>query len=131
MSEIASTSDFVWTGGDPPLDAHTLNACLARVIGLRWGYCIQSNEHGYFNINGEFIEQWNPFHDANQMEEVEAWLRENKWTYRVVWYGHTHEARIGADWDDTRFVKYDKDKKRAFALAVQEMEQSNNNNKED
>ena len=111
------------------VDDHTLNACLARVVGLRWGYAPDLNEHGYFDRDGHLrytAHNWEPVTDPVQMEEVEAAIsKEHKIEY--VWTGEYWYVVL-----DRWCLVSHRDKKRAFALAVQAMEQSNNNNnKED
>lgn len=122
----------------PPPNDHVLNACLARAIGKEvWKvksrfniWQLETREEGI----------WNPLHDANQMEEVEAWLREHPQgskflNYEIKWDTFTqlhevhiyHETRDGhmSALENFGFAK-DPDKKRAFALAVWEMENRNN-----
>lgn len=120
----------------PPSDNHTLNACLARVIGRKISEVKIGTHpnHVYtwmvFEAN-QWI-KWNPLHDANQMEEVEAWLVENGYEFGSAWsksdgYYTAHVLLDPNPSGDPRILyrtAIDPDKKRAFALAVWEMEQS-------
>lgn len=128
----------------PPPNAHTLNACLARVIGKKvfistigghWtGLCVDG-------WDGD-PEAWDPVHDANQLEEVEAWVINKKRRGSVLHLFSHYDART-KKWEceiyfrikgsliqkengniSSAFRGYDPDKKRAFALAVWEMEQA-------
>ena len=130
----------------PQPDDHTLNACLARVIGVEVEPIIEARLFERFYepgdtacssvkwdrqevISGYWIKgtkaKWNPLHDANQMELVEAFIQaQHKIEY--VWTGEYWYVTL-----DRWCLVPRRDKKRAFALAIWEMEQSNNNHKED
>lgn len=119
-------------------DDHTLNACLAWVIGkeirenacgptnLSW-WCWKSETEEDF---GEWI-KWDPLHDANQMEEVEAWLID-KGVYPsysleytdLSWRVYLSIPGKIMHQQTKVYTAKDPDKKRAFALAVYAMEQS-------
>lgn len=118
-------------------DDHTLNACLARVIGkvvtLCWNEETKKNEIPYY---AAATRKWDPLHDANQMELVEAWLRENGYEFGSAWSqgdGY-YTAHVLLDPNPTKDPKIlyrtamDPDKKRAFALAVWELERGAHEN---
>lgn len=109
-------------------DDHTLAACLARVIGIVTKERItESGENKFLVYYGEEgVDIWNPLESTLQMELVEAWLRENKFGYSVFFRTPLHHATIYREDDigDPLGVGMDPDKKRAFALAVYAMEQS-------
>lgn len=128
-----------------PPDDHTLNACLARVIGKEivesypgkdgsvcWAF-LQDIKQGKTKSRRKFVyEKWDPLHDPVQMEEVEAWLRENGYEFGSGWSKddgyYTAHVLLDPNPSGDPKVLYrtgrDIDKKRAFALAIWEMEQS-------
>ena len=99
---------------------HELELVLARAAGVEiaefrpeeW-YCVANPAD---IASGSM--RWNPLHDANQMEMVEAWLRENGWEYISGWsrQGSSHWAELRNS--KKAFWSSDINKKRAFALAV-------------
>ena len=110
---------------------HELNAVLARVAGVQVRPADYAPDRTWVIASNGFG-RWDPLHDANQMEMAEAWLRENEWEYITGWsrQGSNHWAELRNT--KKAFWSCDPDKKRAFALAIWQMEQSNNNNnKED
>lgn len=121
MSEIASTGDFVWTSGDPPPNDHTLNACLARVIGLKiiTGYC-EGSEVWVFHRNGE-PDVWSPLTNPAQFEEAEAWVQVHH-KIEYAWDGERWYVKL----DYGHYFANGPDKKRAFALAIWEIMKCDN-----
>ena len=117
---------------------HELNAVLARVCG------IEIEEETI--LDGNFcrakiwvhdLSIWNPLHDANQIERVEEWLEKHKpqrftWTMKFINSGIS-EPRYGVmleRFDDElcehkNWYAENTDKKRAFALAIWQMECAN------
>lgn len=103
---------------------HTLNACLARVIGLKiiTGYC-EGSEAWVFHRNGE-PDVWSPLTNPAQMEEVEAWLIEKykRLAFTMHWGGSNWHVTI-RPYREKECEGLDPDKKRAFAMAIWAMEQ--------
>lgn len=111
---------------EPPLNDHTLNACLARVIGVEI-FKIK-NRFGITQWDTRENGVWDPLHDANQMEEVEAWLRTHGWDFECVWKNRHQLYFVRLKREELlKHSAHDRSKKRAFALAIGQMEQSNNN----
>lgn len=104
-----------------PIGAHTLNACLARVIGKKLASSARGDYWLIVDEDENELIEWDPLHDANQMEEVKEFLRDNDIRYESSWsvVSQHHEVRMN-------FSGYAEDRSelRAFALAVQAMEQS-------
>jgi len=114
---------------------HELNKLLADVVGLRWGYCAETNEYGYFIQSGDhisiiqsgdYISNWSPLTDHNQMAVVEAAMQAQGFDYSLalmsgefsacIWKRHSSGGPTGQT-----YKGYHSSKLRAFAVAVAAM----------
>lgn len=108
---------------EPP-DDHTLNACLARVIGIVTKERItESGENKFLVYYGEEgVDIWDPLESTLQMELVEAWIIEKHKRLAITmhWGGSNWHVTIRV-YREKEHEGLDPDKKRAFALAIWEM----------
>lgn len=110
---------------------HDLNLMLARVVDI----AVEKGKHNdddvwfvvddYPEYGWDEYTVWSPLHDANQIERVEEVLCGHNMHFVHVWEGeHHHWDLMPQQPSRTIYRACDKDKKRALALAVYAMEQS-------
>lgn len=108
----------------PQPDTNTLNACLARMIGIK--HEIQDDGAVMRLDAGHEFEIFNPINDPVEMELVEAWLKLRDIEFVITSAHLCNLMLVELILANGVFEGKDPDKKRAFALAIWEMMKCDN-----